>query len=721
MKKIFVLTIATLAFLVSFADSQKGYVRTKGRRASNGTIIQGQRLADVSIEVDGKGTFLSKDKGIFVLNVPRVFKLSRIQKKGYSLHDPADILKTHTCNPEDLVIVLDVPSQNAEDKLAIQEKRYRQLDAKYKKLAAELNEQKERNAIDRQQYREEMQRLFLEQEEEERLVEDLAERYSQIDFEALDEFELKFSNYLLDGEIEKADSLLKTKGNVNEAIARLEALNKRVDREKDELAKLQASLSTDTMYQAKMKDELGLLLYHHFEIFSLRNLPDSAAYYIELRAGLDPENVRWQLDAGDYIRDYVSDFEKAGKYYNDALQSALAKDPQSDDSASCYNRLALLYHDIGENEKALECSIKASEIWRNLNGEIDLDVAVGYLQLYDAYYDVDRYEEAMGALEKSIEIIRHPDINDTKYLATAYNRMGNLYETYGDYDLALEYYNKVKELNKGEDLESKYALTTNLEDIAHTLRLKGEYQKAIDTFNEVIGARNEILMPGHPAFAADYNGIGGVYYSMRKFDTALEYFNKALDLRKEYYPENHPLVLAVLGNIGSCQRDKGNPEEAVETHKEMIRLLGEAGEGNAHLLESNYVQLGVDYHALGDYDKAIECMRHGIEIVSSILDENHPKLAYEYNNIGYISRSKGDFEGAFTNFEKALSILTANFPADHPNIALCHFNIGNTLIDSGRKEEARAHILKAREIMLKTPEMFSEHLESIEEYLQRPE
>lgn len=721
MKKLFLLTVAIMAFLASFADSQKGYVRTKGRRAANGTIIQGQRLADVSIEVDGKGTFLSKDKGVFVLSVPRVFKLSRIQKKGYSLHDPADILKTHTCNPEDLVIVLDVPSQNAEDKLAIQEKRYRQLDAKYKKLAAELNEQKERNAIDRQKYREEMQRLFLEQEEEERLVEDLAERYSQIDFEALDEFELKFSNYLLDGDIEKADSLLKTKGNVNEAMARLETLNKRVDREKDELAKLQASLSTDTMYQAKMKDELGLLLYHHFEIFSLRNLPDSAAYYIELRAALDPENVRWQLDAGDYIRDYVSDFEKAGKYYNDALQSALAIDPHSDDSASCYNRLAILSHLNSENEKALECSLKALEIWRNLNGEFDLDVAVGYLQLYDAYYDLDRYEEAKDALEKSIEIIRHPDINDSKYLAKAYNRMGELYDTFGDYDLALGYYDKVKELNKGQDLESKYALAANLQNIAHTLRKKGEYQNAIDTFNEAISVRNEILMPGHLSFSGDYKGIGGVYFSMKKYDKALEYFMKAIDIRQEYFPENHPLILSTLSDIGACQRDMGNMDGAVETHKEIIRLLGEAGEGNAHIIESVYIQLGVDYHMLGEYDKAIECMQRGIEIISSILGENHPNLAYEFNNIGFISRQKGDYEAALFNYEKALAIQTASLPEDHPNIARNHFNIANALIETGRKEEAHAHILKAREIMLKTPEMFSEYLESIEEYLQRPE
>lgn len=83
----------------------------------------------------------------------------------------------------------------------------------------EIEQLKEENKISRQEYQQRMNELYSSQEKNEKLISEMAERYSRIDYDQLDEFNRRVSELILNGELAKADSLLNTKGDINARVA----------------------------------------------------------------------------------------------------------------------------------------------------------------------------------------------------------------------------------------------------------------------------------------------------------------------------------------------------------------------------------------------------------------------------------------------------------------------------------------------------------------------
>jgi len=63
-KTLFLLYFLILLFDAS-AQTQQGYVKTKGRLANNGTVIQGTRLSGAMVTVKGRNAVLSGSNGTF--------------------------------------------------------------------------------------------------------------------------------------------------------------------------------------------------------------------------------------------------------------------------------------------------------------------------------------------------------------------------------------------------------------------------------------------------------------------------------------------------------------------------------------------------------------------------------------------------------------------------------------------------------------------------------
>ena len=55
----------------------------------------------------------------------------------------------------------------------------------------------------------------------EKLINEMVETFSKIDYDQVDEISRKISEYIINGELIKADSLLRLKGNIEERIDRV--------------------------------------------------------------------------------------------------------------------------------------------------------------------------------------------------------------------------------------------------------------------------------------------------------------------------------------------------------------------------------------------------------------------------------------------------------------------------------------------------------------------
>ena len=119
MKRLF-LIVFLLATSVSavIAQTQQGYVKTRGRLAANGTTIPGTRLSGATITFKGNRTVISGGNGVFTFAVPsKTFCITNVQKNGYQLYDQDLLGKAHKYSANDLLVVMDTPDNKLADRL----------------------------------------------------------------------------------------------------------------------------------------------------------------------------------------------------------------------------------------------------------------------------------------------------------------------------------------------------------------------------------------------------------------------------------------------------------------------------------------------------------------------------------------------------------------------------------------------------------------------------
>ncbi len=356
MKRYIWLSILLLTSVLMSAQTQQGYVKTKGRLGSNGSVMKGSRLSGATVIVKGRNAVVSGSNGSFTLAIPgNNYYLQDVQKTGYVLTDPDVLSKQYVQSKNPLVLVMETPDEQLEDKLEAMAKIRTTLQNQLERSRAEMKSLKEQNRMTQEEYQRKLQELYAIQESNEKLVNDMAERYSKIDYDQLDAFNALISKYILDGELQKADSLLKTKGDIIVRTADLRQLQEQNAKDEEELTKRKKKLEKNKELAQKELEDIAQDCFSKFEIFKMQHQNDSAAYYIEYRASLDTTNVEWQTDAGQMHHTYMNDYNTAQFYYERALRQSIVQNPASEMVATCYMNLGAKYNTKEMNSLALEC------------------------------------------------------------------------------------------------------------------------------------------------------------------------------------------------------------------------------------------------------------------------------------------------------------------------------------------------------------------------------
>ena len=629
MQKVVIVFSLLFFFTFSFAQTtQTGYVKTKGRMDSKGNLIPGTRIGGAAIQLTGGHSTVADANGDFTLSAPdKKFYLSDVQKQGYVLTDPDMLKKQYTCSSNPLVISMETKEKLADDQLAAERKLRRQLQKQLQQREDEIDALKEENKITEDEYRQALQQLYAYQESNEKLVSDMAKRYAVLDYDLLDEFYRQVSFCIENGDLVRADSLLRSRGDVSQQIKDAQKKAQALNEEKEKLQQAEAVLSADI-------DELGRRCYSFYEKFAAQYKNDSAVYYLELRANLDTTNVEWQLEAGEFIQDYLADYNKGLIYYQRALRQALAQNGEMHlDVASCYNSIGIVYDDLGEYKKGIEYYQKALDLRKSICGESHPDVMESYLSFGAFYAEQGEIEPALDDFQKALSIGQAVYGEDHPEVARIYHNIGLVYSNLGDYDQALEF-----------------------------------TQKCLTILKSVYGEE-------HPDVANTYFNIAVVYYDQQDYLQALEYYAKALTIRKPILGEHHPDVAATYVNMGLAYSCTGEDLLALECHRKalaiLLPLLGE----NHPDVASAYTGIGFAYLNLRDYDKSLEYNFKALNIRTMLLGEDNPYVALCDNSIAEVYDAKGDYDRAKEYYKKASTILKSYLGADFPLVVQIENNI----------------------------------------------
>ena len=647
----------------AMAQSQKGFVKTRGRIV-NGKVVAGQGLTGATVHVKGRASVLVKNSnGSFSFPVTtKQFVIESVNKKGYQLVDADAAPKTYVHSPAPIYLVMETPSQLMEDKLEAERKLRRTLTKRLQQREDELEALKEQNRITQEQYNATMQQLYDQQESNEALVREMAEYYSRIDYDQIDEFNTRVSEFILAGDLAKADSLLRSKGDIDE---RIRKLNEHHD------ANVQARETLEKSEQAEQfsREDLAQDCFSFFRRFALDNKPDSALCYIEKRAALDSTNCQWQADAGSYLQKRGMT-RQARKYYDRALKAArkmAADNPELYEPllAKTLNNIALLYTqtaDVAAAEPLFQESLALFKRLSSTDESTYSPYVASTLNNMAVLYsgNIDNAGRVEQLLQETLSIYMSQDNVETfsPAVASIWNNLALLYDETGRY----------------EDSEQMYL-------------------KALDLYGQ--------LGQNTRAYDADYaatlNNLSALYFKdgSRLFDShellveALDIYRRLAAVDAQQYS---PLLAVALNNLSVqefAMNHKVQGEQAFMESLDIYRaMVKDSPRSYLPILAKGLYDQAIRYYQNDDMEKSEALFQESLDAYRTLGSLNGnaylPEVAKLLRNLATVCDKRQQWDKAGKMYEEELSInqtLASSFPEEYTShVARTYGNLSNHAI-----------------------------------------
>ena len=302
-KTLLILANLTLGILLpAQAQTQQGYVKTLGRPGNKGKALSG-----VTIRVKGQhNPVLSNADGTFSLTMDNMkngdpYSLQQVQKKGYEVNEASLIGRQQPfSNKVPLQIVMVSSGQLNADKARIEEKAQQVASKNYAEKIAQLKQELANNKISAEQYQTAANDLLEKFENYQLLIEGLAEHYAHTDYDLLNETEREINLCIENGDLNRADSLLKSVFDPIDVIKRNKEALAEIDLQIAQSQGIIDKAQEDMAAVLKRQEKDAEYLYQLYSIALARFDNDKALSYIETRAALDTTKWEWQFDAGGF-------------------------------------------------------------------------------------------------------------------------------------------------------------------------------------------------------------------------------------------------------------------------------------------------------------------------------------------------------------------------------------------------------------------------------------
>ena len=224
------------------AQTQQGYVKTIGRPNNPGVSL-GRVTVRLSGNVNG---VVSNAQGNFSFPVSsQRFRFSRISKKGFELADKDFLHYDFGYSPNAPITLAMVSKEELQrEHDAIEEQTRNKLTLRFQEQSTLLEKKLERNVLSEAEYQKELLALHEKFDNIDTLVSTLADRYARTDYDNIDSVRMLINHCIENGELERAQQLIYSKGNIDERTKELEETRK---------LRLQAQAREDRLQQDHTK------------------------------------------------------------------------------------------------------------------------------------------------------------------------------------------------------------------------------------------------------------------------------------------------------------------------------------------------------------------------------------------------------------------------------------------------------------------------------------
>ncbi len=714
-KKLLIITLFLAICASLLADIQPGYVRTIMRPGKKVQYIE-----NVQIKVKGiSGSFRSGKKGRFELELRSLnlkkgspFSLKSVFRSGFELYDN-NLSRVYSPSVPVEIVLRDI-NQEAKEQQAFARNMYKGAENNYKIKINTLNNQLRQNMISEERYKKELRKYQDLFDKYQANIDVIAKRYAGLDYTNIDPVTEAINVAFSNGDFQLADSLLNRVGSIETQARSVIKAKGEIDEKIQMASAIMDEGLSEREQNSKDAEKLAELAYAKHLSFLNNFQNDLAAYYLELRAQLVPDNSNYQNDAGFFISEYLANYDKALDYYNKALTIAINRNSgRNPYIATFYNNIGIIHKNQSDFPKALEYFEKALG-FQLLLGEEHPDVAISYNNIGLVYNSQGDYTKALTYYEKALNIWLKIYGEEQAVVAGLYNNIGSTYNYWGKYAEAQKYYEKalgIKLRIFGEEHPDVALSYHNIGSIYFSL---GEYGEALECTEKALKIRQKSFGEDHPDIAVSYNNIGIIYDSQGDYVKALDYTEKALKIRQKLFGEEHSDVALSYNNMGGIYWSLDNYNTALKYYEKALSIWRKLfGEEHTNIAIS-YNNIGRFYKMQGDYTTALKYYEKALNIQQKIFGEKHPDVALSYRNIGSIYDSQTDYAKALDFYQKALDLDMCTLGEANPQTAYIYVYIADVYKSMGKHNEALDCYNKSRDIFIKFVDEYHPYIMTVD-------
>lgn len=605
---------------------------------------------------------------------------------------------------------------------------------KYEQQVEELERQLEAQTITTDAYGEQLQNLQRLMDQYNEMVENLADKYARTDYDQIDAIDQEINLAIEEGLFDKADSLIRTKGNIEERHQKALEWSQSSKKQKKALDDQIAQWEDSEASRLKELENLAEDYYHSFTIELSRMNPEKAVDWLVKRSELAPQRFVWLIEVGKYYSTYLAKYNLAMEYFERAHKIAKKTKniPQlmlvlnekagiyrqfhdlkhaeknylevlnhaKQDSVTYCQTIATIYNNLGmlENEqkhygKALEYYGKALSI---VPDSLLTNAVYVYSNISAVYHYLDKYDLADHYLDKAIEIATRR--NDKLILSTCIQNKGTNYNEIGKYNEAISYYEKALALQNEMFPKNHPSRAVILENISTSYYNLSRYKESLDYSIQALLINQNVYGEMHPSVASCYRSISVLMLDAGQYNKALSYINKSWDINKVFYSEQSDKYASHCNDLGRVYNGLKQDSLAVEYYKKSLMIYETIGMDKTTYYATVCNNISTVLSEQKKYGEAIEYSKKFIDLILSIKGTNNTSYLNGLNNLANIYDECGRQDTALVIYRESEDLILKVYGKWNKLLSLNYNNVGNIYINLKDYEKARTYFLKSIQI-----------------------
>ena len=404
-----------------------------------------------------------------------------------------------------------------------------------------------------------------------------------------------------------------------------------------------------------------------------------------------------------------------GEWQNDTTWVTKAR-KQAETAVALAPDLPEAYFVLGKAREKGLCYAKAEAAYFRAI-KMRPDYPAPHTAMAELYWIEGKQQESVLLFKQSLELTR--DFGDRRAEVWALHNIGWRHHWLGDYDISTEEH--TSSMNIAREIGDRKGEGWALYNLAMINFKKGDYGQALEILGKTLVIGREIVDLVLESYTL--NMMAECYRYSGHFMRALKYYKLSLEIAREV--GNYSGVAIALNNIGCINTHLGNAELAQDFNTQGIKVARDFGDPLLEVCVLKY--LAEAYMINGENENALECLTKALTInekvdhdpavpfilsrLGNILyDQGHITAAHDtlLSAVNRISLESGDqhvvslYLGAcevkLGDVEKGLNRIRAtqdslNIMPRYSVMVELHRVLGELLLDLGRKEEARNHLI----------------------------